>query len=535
MQPRFMVPRSARAHSSLALGSCLLAAAIAACLPPDATAGTATSDARDDVRITLDHGAVRRDRAPGEGIAIAGHSIAEIIAIAFDVPVANVAIDDDVRWPVRADGTPVTWSVRVAPSEGRAEAEAERRRLASAVETRFGVRLDRVSEDPAGPGVRVSWAPNRENRPGARFVMGSHARINPYFTMPAVLGPADAAGDVTPPAFRSGSGRVGSFYIGDGTRSLAIASEEHEGRRLAYLDTDRDGDLSDETPVTLSAEPDGTVTAATVRSLEGFPITYELFRQEIFEAMIPRLEQKSGISPVTEAMAIWNHRRDSRRTTIEIGGTSVLVGIYDFEFDGRFDSERDRLMIDLDGDGELTTDLVSPETTDGAHLRRIGDAVYRIEIDPAGDWIGVTRVEGVEVAATGFSIGDPFPVRSHPMLGGGKGAITPESRSWTLIDVWGDWCAPCVAKIPSLVKLEQELDAYGFAIEGLILPNDQGRAIEILKERGATWTNLVIGDAEARDTYFVSAFPTTFLLDAGGNVVAINPSEDEIRSFVLGA
>lgn len=93
------------------------------------------------------------------------------------------------------------------------------------------------------------------------------------------------------------------------------------------------------------------------------------------------------------------------------------------------------------------------------------------------------------------------------------------------LNFWGTWCPPCRAEMPEIQELYEE---YGentgdVIILGVALPNvgKEGSEEEItsfLEENGYTYPTVMDEEASIASSYYISAFPTTFMIDKDGNV-----------------
>ncbi len=93
------------------------------------------------------------------------------------------------------------------------------------------------------------------------------------------------------------------------------------------------------------------------------------------------------------------------------------------------------------------------------------------------------------------------------------------------LNFWATWCPPCRGEMPHIQELYEE---YGSNQEDVIIlgvaaPNlgREGSAEEIstfLEENGYTFPVVMDEEAEVFEQYVISAFPTTFMIDANGAV-----------------
>lgn len=100
----------------------------------------------------------------------------------------------------------------------------------------------------------------------------------------------------------------------------------------------------------------------------------------------------------------------------------------------------------------------------------------------------------------------------------------------TMVNVFTTWCSPCVAEIPDLEKLRNQMADQGVNVIGVVLdvldengeivPENLERAQLLAEETGATYP-ILLPDS----TYFngrligIEAFPESFFVDKDGNIV----------------
>lgn len=100
----------------------------------------------------------------------------------------------------------------------------------------------------------------------------------------------------------------------------------------------------------------------------------------------------------------------------------------------------------------------------------------------------------------------------------------------TLVNIFTTWCSPCVAEMPDLEKLHQQVKDQDVGVVGVVLDvlNEKGEIVDedleraqlLVEKTGVTYPVLL-----PDSTYFngrltgIEAFPETFFVDQNGNVV----------------
>lgn len=128
-----------------------------------------------------------------------------------------------------------------------------------------------------------------------------------------------------------------------------------------------------------------------------------------------------------------------------------------------------------------------------------------------------TPEENTPVPAPDFTLTDQF---------GNTHTLSDYQGKTVFLNFWGTWCPPCRAEMPEIQELYEE---YGentgdVVILGVALPNvgKEGSQEEIaafLEENGYTYPTVMDEEGKiSAYSYYISAFPTTFMIDVNGNV-----------------
>lgn len=137
----------------------------------------------------------------------------------------------------------------------------------------------------------------------------------------------------------------------------------------------------------------------------------------------------------------------------------------------------------------------------------------------------------------GLNKGKPSPkFVNYQNHAGGTLSLDELKGKYTYIDIWATWCAPCLAEVPYLKKLEKTYHGknINFLSVSIDVPKDVEKwkqmigdkelgGIQVITDKGPT--------AEFIGDYFVSTIPRFILIDPQGAVVdkdAPRPSSPEL-------
>lgn len=107
-----------------------------------------------------------------------------------------------------------------------------------------------------------------------------------------------------------------------------------------------------------------------------------------------------------------------------------------------------------------------------------------------------------------------------------------------LVDIWGTWCAPCIAEMPYLAALQKEYAGRkDVRIMSIACDKNAEKWKTYLANHTTTWHQYLItkeGNQVLDKTYFCEGIPRFIIIDKQGNIVAadaIRPSENGFGEY----
>ncbi len=124
--------------------------------------------------------------------------------------------------------------------------------------------------------------------------------------------------------------------------------------------------------------------------------------------------------------------------------------------------------------------------------------------------------------------------------GGGTVSLADLKGKYVYIDIWATWCAPCIAEVPALQKLEHDFKGRNIAFVSISVDtkNDYGKWNAMVKEKQLSGIQLYATDSFDSDfisAYGISSIPRFILIGPEGEIVDANakrPSDPDIKSFL---
>ncbi len=143
----------------------------------------------------------------------------------------------------------------------------------------------------------------------------------------------------------------------------------------------------------------------------------------------------------------------------------------------------------------------------------------------AGDQKGYVSGDGAVETIPEADRGEPVDL-SGKLLDGSAWDSASARGQVLVLNVWGSWCAPCVAEAPDLQKVWGDLQADSAPVRfmGIDFREDPARGAAFAKKAGITYPSL--SDEASGGTLILAlqgkapTVPTTLVLDTEGRIAA---------------
>ena len=131
-----------------------------------------------------------------------------------------------------------------------------------------------------------------------------------------------------------------------------------------------------------------------------------------------------------------------------------------------------------------------------------------------------------------IKIGGKFADFEQANTTGKKIRLSNIKAKYILLEFWGSWCGPCREENPNLIKTYYTYKSKGFEILGVAADDNKAQWLKAIKDDNLPWENVsdLKGDKnEAALIYGISGYPTNFLIDEKGIIIAKNLRGDALN------
>lgn len=117
--------------------------------------------------------------------------------------------------------------------------------------------------------------------------------------------------------------------------------------------------------------------------------------------------------------------------------------------------------------------------------------------------------------------GEAAPLFAVETISGEKFELAAMKGKFVFIDFWGTWCGPCRREIPHIIEAAKHFSSDRLQIIGLTSYDTLEKVKDYVARHKIPYTN-ALGPEKVTKSYGITAFPTTFLIDPEGRILAKN-------------
>lgn len=172
-------------------------------------------------------------------------------------------------------------------------------------------------------------------------------------------------------------------------------------------------------------------------------------------------------------------------------------------------------------------------------IRRVYEPVFDSIFNNFDKSLKMTSV-GIKIseklkALKSVEVGAKFP--SIPLFDSSSNKIVLDKSllsQYTLCDFWFNGCGYCIQQMPELNEIYSKWHSKGLEIIGITVdPKDKEQAWKnVIAKQNVKWLQLWDINSVEANKLSVNFFPTSFLLDKSGKIVAVNIKPSELEKFL---
>lgn len=237
-------------------------------------------------------------------------------------------------------------------------------------------------------------------------------------------------------------------------------------------------------------------------------------RLDVMLLGLVRMGGEPGVDLVDEVVATSDHRQLRAR--------------------GAFWSATERLMQvdDLRSSPEERAE-VRAEVTRMAQL--VADEYSDVEVfrgEPGGE-----AIEPVLYALENVTVGATLPEATAERVGGDQESLSLYRGNVLLLDFWATWCAPCIASLPDVERLQALLKNRDFQVITISIDENVELVEEFMVERmDLPYVNWFVGEeSDLYDDWAIQGVPTYIAVGRDGAVLGRSHDVESLYEVILEA
>jgi peroxiredoxin len=135
--------------------------------------------------------------------------------------------------------------------------------------------------------------------------------------------------------------------------------------------------------------------------------------------------------------------------------------------------------------------------------------------------------EQIESTQSGFRA---IAFEGHEFTTGEKITLNDFRGKYLLIDFWAVWCGPCLNEFPFLKTLYDDLDRSKVEFIGIVGDSPSDHLAHVIDKHRISWPQILSDETNGiTRSYHISGYPTTFLIDPQGVIIAKNIRGQELE------
>lgn len=321
---------------------------------------------------------------------------------------------------------------------------------------------------------------------------------------------------------------------------LFVLDEPAGGQARLWVDTNRNGDLTDDAPAAWTADPAPTPGGPAPRHSGWFKVNIGTAEEpRIANVMAQRSNPSDPDQQGTRSFLMFWRDYLSEGTCM-VGDRAFAAVLADEQTRGHFGGPGLVLYLDLNANGVLDPSVEGFAVGRPFSANGQGWEVRQVARDGSSfELVRSTKPVPQPAANQSLSLGGQA-ISFEATDTDGKRVRFPEDYAGkvVLLDFWATWCSPCMAEVPNIVVAHEKFHAKGFEVLGISL--DSAKTLpklpEVLRRSHMTWRQVADGNgwqAAVALKYGVRSIPAAYLVDGStGRILGVKLRGQELQRAV---
>ncbi|MGH9868517.1 MAG: peroxiredoxin family protein [Candidatus Polarisedimenticolia bacterium] len=316
-------------------------------------------------------------------------------------------------------------------------------------------------------------------------------------------------------------------------RFVPFMAEYRQGvATRVWCDTDLDGRLDDENPLSLARHPSGDEARSVLVDLRWSaslaarqtPIDWKL-------RIVLEPERPGAPGPASRVQSVF-----AMMGTVVLEGKRHHAFLLDGDRDGLYTRGlMDGVFVDLDDDGNIEVDQMSPEFGSFSVPFSWGGTKYEVvEVDPEGRSLTMRTLGPGDEPQPPPAIGQPAPDFSFTDTSGHLVSLSRLRGRHVLVYFWSSWCGTCEGQAEGLRRIYERGAPAMLEILGISYDTDRAAMESFRRRHAQTWPTSFSGRKVWEDPvgrlYRERGSGAMYLVNPEGRLEGIYTSVPELES-----